>query len=213
MTAKTLAQFHRDRVYPKLVRVLGNPEPIQQLRRRHLPLAEGDVLEIGFGTGANLSYYDSTKVTRLYALEPNQRMIQIAERHPLRAGFDIRYLNAPGERLPLGNGSLDCVVSTFTLCTVDSVMDAVREIARVLRAGGRLIFIENTASPDPPVRLWQRLWAPIHCRVFAGLDLTRDVPAHLEAGGFSFEHIEIRYLAPFPKSWACCCWGTAICHS
>jgi hypothetical protein len=105
MTAKTLAQFHRDRVYPRLVRVLGNPEPIRQLRRRLLPLAEGDVLEIGFGTGANLPYYDSRKVTRLYELEPNQRMIQAAERHPLRAGFDILYLNVPGEQLPLGNGT------------------------------------------------------------------------------------------------------------
>jgi ubiquinone/menaquinone biosynthesis C-methylase UbiE len=176
-------------------------------------LAHGEVLEIGFGTGTNLSYYDPERVTRLYALEPNGRMIQMSERHPVRAAFDIRYLDVPGERLPLGDGSVDSVVSTFTLCTISGVTDAVREIARVLRADGRLIFLENTASPDPPVRLWQRLWAPIHYRVFAGLDLTRNVPSYLEAGGFSFEHIEIGYLAPFPKSWACCCWGTAICRS
>jgi ubiquinone/menaquinone biosynthesis C-methylase UbiE len=133
-------------------------------------------------------------------------MIRFSERHPLRTAFDIQFLDRPGERIPLGDGS---VVSTFSLCTIAGVTDAVRGIARVLRPGGRLIFVENTASPDPSIRCWQRWWAPIHYRVFAGLDFTKDILSCIEVGGFSFEHIETCYVAPFPKSWACCCWGTA----
>ena len=201
--------FYRDHVYPKLVSVLGNPKPIQGVRRRILPLAQGNVLEIGFGPGVNLAYYDPGRVSRLYALEPNEAMIRIAERHPLRAAFDVQFLELPGERIPLGDGTVDTVVSTFTLCTIAGVADAIRSVARVLRPGGKLIFIENNVSPDPSVRRWQKWWAPVHHRLFAGLDMTRDIPSAIQAGGFHFEHIETGYLAEYPKSWTYCCWGAA----
>ncbi len=83
--------FYQDKVYPKLVSVLGNPKSIQEVRRRILPLAQGNVLEIGFGPGVNFAYYDPGRVSRLYALEPNEAMIRIAERHPRRAAFDVQF--------------------------------------------------------------------------------------------------------------------------
>ncbi len=209
MKTEMLGRFHRDHVYPKLVSVLGNPKPIQEVRRRILPLAQGDVLEIGFGTGVNFAYYDPGRVSRLYALEPNEAMIRIAERHPFRGAFDVQFLDLLGEQIPLEEATVDTVVSTFTLCTIAAVADALRGIAHVLRPGGRLIFFENTASPDPSVRRWQRWWAPFHHRLFAGLDLTRDIPSSIKAGGFHFEQIETGYLARFPKAWTCCCWGVA----
>jgi hypothetical protein len=85
--AEEILALYREYVYPNLVTVLGNPKPIHELRRRILPLAEGAVLEVGFGSGVNLAYYDPAKITRLYALEPNPGMIQIAERHPKRKAF------------------------------------------------------------------------------------------------------------------------------
>jgi hypothetical protein len=99
--AEMIVRFHRDHVYPKLVSVLGNPKPIQEVRRRILPLAQGDVLEIGFGTGVNFAYYDPGRVSRLYALEPNEAMIRIAERHPFRGAFDVRFLDLLGALLLL----------------------------------------------------------------------------------------------------------------
>ena len=201
--------IYRNHVYPKLVTLLGNPKPIEELRRRILHLAEGSVLEVGFGSGVNLAYYDPARVARLYALEPNEGMIRIAERHPQRRAFDLQFLDLPGERIPLADGSLDTVVSTFTLCTIAGIDDAVRGIARVLRRNGRFIFIENTVSPDQSVRRWQKLWAPVHHRVFAGLDLTRNVCSAIEAADFQFDQIETGYLAAFPKSWTYCCWGVA----
>jgi len=202
--------FYRDHIYTHLVDRLGNPPPIREIRQRILPLAKGIVLEIGVGSGVNFAYYDPRKVTRLYALEPNARMIRLAERRRLQTQLDIQFVGLPGERIPLGDGTVDTVVSTFTLCTIPGVLEALRGIGRVLRRDGRIIFFEHAISPDPHIRRWQNRWAPILFRVFEGLRLTRDIPALLAEGGFHIERMEAAYLAAFPKSWAYFCWGTAI---
>jgi len=124
-----------------------------------LSKADGTVLELGFGSGVNLDYYDPEKVTRLYALEPNKGMTEIAEQHPKKTAFDILFLDLPGEQLPLADGSVDTVVSTFTLCTIAGFEEAICGIARILKPKGRLIFIENTLSADQSVQRWQKLWA------------------------------------------------------
>lgn len=204
--------FYRDYVYPSLVDKLGNPRPIKEIRKRILPLAQGTVLEIGVGSGVNFAYYDPARVTRLYALEPNARMIRLAERRRIQSRLDIQFLDLPGERIPLGDGTVDTVVSTFTLCTIPGVLEAIRGIGRVLSPDGRLIFFEHALSPDLQVRRWQDRWAPVHYRVFAGLRLTRNVPALLVDGGFHIRQMETGYLAQFPKSWTYFCWGTATCE-
>jgi SAM-dependent methyltransferase len=173
-------------------------------------LAQGDVLEIGAGSGANFLHYDPAKVRTLYALEPNPGMIRLAERQRRRTGMAIEFLDHPGERIPLDEGSMDTVVSTFTLCTIPGVEEAIRGIGRVLRSSGRLIFFELMRSPDPAVRRWQQWWEPRHHQVYAGLSLTRDIPALLTEGGFQLERMDTAYLARFPKSWTYCCWGTAL---
>ena len=111
-----------------------------------LPLAQGTVLELGFGSGVNLAYYNPARIGRLYALEPNKGMIRIAEGHPRRNSFDLQVLDLPGEQIPLTDKSVDTVVSTFTLCTVSDIDEAIHGIARVVKRNGRLIFIENTVS-------------------------------------------------------------------
>ncbi len=201
--------FYKDHVYPFLVDKLGNPKPIREIRERILPLAQGIVLEIGFGSGANLAYYDAKKVTRLYALEPNARMVRLAEKRRTKTRLDIEFLDLPGEQIPLEDDTVDTVVSTFTLCTIPGISEAIRGIGRVLRPEGKLIFFEHALSPDPRVLRWQERWAPIQFSLFAGLHLTRDIPALLRDGGFSIEWMETAHLAQFPKSWACFCWGTS----
>jgi len=204
-----LVRSYRDHVYPYLVNGLGNPGPIREIRKRILPSARGIVLEIGVGSGANFPYYDPAKVIRLYALELNAAMIRLAERRRSRTVFDVEFLDLPGERIPLGDGAVDTVVSTFTLCTIPDVLQALRGIGRVLKPEGKLIFFEHALSPDPRVRRWQERWAPIHYWMFEGLRLTRDTPALLADGGFHIEQMETAYLARFPKSWTYFCWGTA----
>ena len=200
---------YRNRIYPALVNMLGNPKPIQALREQMVSLATGTVLEIGVGSGANFPHYNRTTVKHLYALEPNPGMLRLAliQRH--RAPVDIEFLTQPGERIPLADGSVDTVVSTFTLCTIPVLDEAFTGIERVLKRTGRLIFVENSLSTDPQVQRWQRRWEPIHRRVFEGLRLTRDIPSLIISAGFQMERLELVYLSRFPKSWSHCCLGVA----
>ena len=128
--------FYRDCIYPRLVSVLGDPRPIQEVRQRMIPLAQGEVLEIGVGPGVNFVHYNSKKVSKVYALEPNPGMIRFAERHRRRTELHVEFLDLPGERISLEDGSVDTVVSTFTLCTIPGVVEAIRSIGRVLRPSG-----------------------------------------------------------------------------
>jgi ubiquinone/menaquinone biosynthesis C-methylase UbiE len=201
--------LYRDHVYPHVVSILGDPKPIREVRRRIIPRAQGKALEIGVGPGANFAHYDPARVTKVYALEPNPGMIRLAERQRRPAELDIEFLGLPGEQIPLEDDAVDTVVSTFTLCTIPGVAEAIRSIARVLRSGGKLIFFELGLSPDPRVQRWQGWWEPLHHWVFEGLHLTRDIPSLITQGGFQIEEIESAYLAQFPKSWAHCWWGIA----
>jgi ubiquinone/menaquinone biosynthesis C-methylase UbiE len=175
-----------------------------------VPLAEGKVLEIGVGPGVNFIHYDLARVSKLYALEPNPGMVRLAQQRRCQTKLDIEFLDLPGETIPLEDGAVDTVVSTFTFCTIPGIVEAIRGIGRVLRSGGRLIFFEHGLSPDPRVRRWQQRWEPILYRVFQGCHLTRDIPALITEGGFQIEQIETGYLTRFPKSWAYCWWGIAV---
>ena len=201
--------FYRDTIYPRLVDALGDPAPIRKIREQMIPLAEGNILEIGVGSGANFIHYDPTKVSKLYALEPNLGMIRLAEKQQRRTKLNIEYLDLPGERIPLEDKTVDAVVSTFTLCTIPDIATAIRGIARVLRPEGQLIFFELGLSPDPKVQHRQRQLEPICHWLFQGLYLTRDVPSLLMQGGFQIKKMEKGYVAQFPKSLSYCWWGIA----
>lgn len=205
--------FYRDHIYPYLVRLLGNPPPIRKVRQQIVPWAQGKVLEIGVGSGANFLYYDPAKVTTLYALEPNPGMIRLANRQRRHTALQVEFLDLPGERIPLADGTVDTVVSTFTLCTIPGVVEAIRGIARVLQPDGRLIFFELGLAPDPRVQHWQMRLEVIYHWLFQGLYLTRDIPSLIRQGGFGIEQVEAAYLAEFPKSSSYCWWGTAILRS
>jgi len=199
--------FYRDHIYPRLVSALGDPKPIQEVRQRMIPLAQGEVLEIGVGPGVNFVLYDPRKVSKVYALEPNPGMIRLAEQR--RTELNVEFLDLPGERIPLGDGSVDTVVSTFTLCTIPGVADAIRGIGRVLRPGGQFLFFEHGLSPDIRVRRWQERTEPLFQWAFEGCHVTRDIPALIKEGGFRVERMETGYLARFPKSGSYCFWGVA----
>ena len=193
-------RFYNENIYPWLVTTLGDPEPIKEVRQRIIPLAQGTVLEIGVGPGVNFVHYDPSRVSRVYALEPNPGMIRLAEQHRRQTDLKIEFLDLPGERIPLEDRSVDTVVSTFTLCTIRGVVEAIRGIGRVLRPGGKFIFFEHGLSPDPRVQRWQKRSEPIPYWLFEGCHVTRDIPSLISSGGFHIEQMETAYLAPFLKS-------------
>jgi ubiquinone/menaquinone biosynthesis C-methylase UbiE len=201
--------FYRDRVYPQIVSALGNPKPIDDIRRRIIPLAHGDVLELGVGPGVNFPYYDPATVSKVFALEPNPGMLQRAEEQRRRIEIEVEFIDLPGERIPLDDHTVDTVVSTFTMCTIPGLVEALRGVRRVLRPGGQLIFFEHGLAPDPPVQRWQRRVEPFFKLAFEGCHVTRHIPSSITDSGFKIEQINEGYLAPFPKSATYCFWGVA----
>jgi len=202
--------FYKERVYPHLVSLLGNPKPIAEIRKRIVSAAQGDVLEIGVGPGVNFAHYDPTKVNKVYALEPNPGMMSRAEEQRRATRLEVEFIGLPGERIPLPDQSVDTVVSTFTLCTIPGVEDAISGLRRALKENGKFIFFEHGLAPDAPVQVWQRRTEPLFRFAFEGCHVTRDIPTLLGNGGFHIEQIDSGYLAPFPKSGSYCWWGTAI---
>jgi ubiquinone/menaquinone biosynthesis C-methylase UbiE len=202
--------LYRDYIYPHLVDKLGNPPPIQKIRQQVIPLAHGEVLEIGVGSGANFPHYDAAKVTKLYALEPNRSMIRLAQKQQHKTNLDIEYLDLPGEHIPLADHTMDTVVSTFTLCTVSDIQKVMEEIGRALRPSGKLIFFELGLAPDVTVQRWQKSLEPICHLLFQGLYLTRNISSSISQDGFQITQINADYLASFPKSLSYCWWGTAM---
>lgn len=201
--------FYKQHVYPHLVDALGNPKPIAQIRKRMIPIAEGDVLEIGVGPGVNFPLYDSRKVRKVYALEPNPGMLHLAHEQLQNASVQVEFLNLSGEQIPLPKASVHTVVSTFTLCTIPGVVEAIRGLNRVLKPGGQFIFFEHGIAPDVSVQRWQRRTEPFFKWAFEGCHLTRNIPQLITDAGFNITEIERRYLAPFPKSGTYCFWGLA----
>jgi ubiquinone/menaquinone biosynthesis C-methylase UbiE len=157
----------------------------------------------------NFVHYNPAKVTKLYALEPNPGMIPRAEQQGRRTELDIEFLDLPGERIPLADASVDTVVSTFTLCTIPGVVEALRGIGRVVKPGGQFIFFEHGLAPDERVRRWQKRTEPLFKWAFEGCHVTRDIPSLIKAGGFKIEQMDAAYLAPFPKSGSYFFWGVA----
>lgn len=191
--------FYTRVVFPRLCdRLLGRPA-VARHRQALLAGAAGEVLEIGFGTGLNLPCYPPA-VRRVTAVDPNPGTHPLARRRVERSGIAVDHRLLSGERLPFADGTFDCVVSTFTLCSIDGVDQALGEAYRVLRPGGRFLFLEHGLSPDPAVRWWQRRLNWLEVRLADGCRLDRDVRGLVAARPFAAVHADQFYLGGLPRT-------------
>ena len=142
---------------------------VRRYRRELLAQARGEILEIGFGTGLNLPLYPP-QVHKITAVDPNKGMLRRAQKRIQQAGIEVDQKVLDGERLPFADSMFDCVVSTWTLCSIERVDQSLREVYRVLKAGGQFLFLEHGLSPDPSVQKWQRHlnWLQMHLGMVAG---------------------------------------------
>jgi ubiquinone/menaquinone biosynthesis C-methylase UbiE len=163
-------------------------------REKVVPLASGRVLEVGIGSGLNLPYYDRSTVEKVYGLDPSPDMTARAERAARSTGLRVEFIHSPAESIPLGAGSVDTVLVTYTLCTIPQPADALREMRRVLRPGGKLVFCEHGLAPDANVRKWQQIVTPVWRRLAGGCHLDRDIPALLAQGEFDVKQMDTMYL-------------------
>jgi len=200
--------FYDDRVLPHLIDLVCSTKPTRKQREKIVHLAEGDVLEIGFGSGLNLPYYDRTTVRKIFGLEPSEGMRRKAQPNVDASGLDVEFIDLPGEEIPLESQSVDTVLVTFTLCSIDDAVAALEGMRRVLKPGGKLLYCEHGASPDDRVRRWQERLNPGWKRVSGGCNMNRDVPGLIESSGFRITTDERMYI-PGPKVLSYNYWGAA----
>ena len=191
-------RFYDEKILPHLIDFACGMGQVMKTRAQVVPQASGRVLEIGIGTGLNLAFYDRSRVERLVGVDPAEEMHALARRRSLRAGLPVELVPVTAERLPLPSGSIDCVVCTFTLCSIPDVLAALREMRRVLKPGGEFLFCEHGLAPDAGVRAWQHRLTPIWKPLAGGCHLDRDIPALIEAGGFQVRELSREYL-PGPR--------------
>ncbi len=191
--------LYSEHIEPRLVSFACSSPAIAKQRAKVVPQAEGVVLEIGFGSGHNLPFYDESKVSKLFALEPEMKIRKLAEKRVAESNLDIEYLDLPGEEIPLEDKSVDTVLVTFTMCTIPDLSKAVEGMARVLKPGGRMYFAEHGLAPDAGVVKWQNRLNGVWGCLGGGCNLNRDIPAFITGNGFQMDHLEADYAKGTPK--------------
>lgn len=199
-------------VLPSVVNSACGIKPLRRQRAKVVPLAFGSVLEVGFGSGLNLPFYDVNRVSQVWALEPSREMWSLAEGRVRAADFPVEFLQAPAEAIPLANESADTVLVTYTLCTIPDVGRALREMGRVLKPGGELIFTEHGEAPDVSVYRWQARLNPLWKMAAGGCNLNRPIPALIVAAGFRMIELSSMYI-PGWKPGSFNYWGRATAAS
>ena len=199
--------FYNDRVVPWLIDKTMRQQLFLPYRQNAVARAEGHVLEIGIGPGLNLALYPSA-VTEVVGIEPSEKLLQITRRNASAIPFRVELVEGSAEKLPFEDASFDTVVSTWTMCSIPDVSAALNEMHRVLKPGGRLLFVEHGLSPDKGVRWWQdHLNSPWRC-LAGGCNLNRSIPTLVQAAGFHLDHLETGY-ATGPKPLAYLFQGSA----
>lgn len=193
---------------PKLVHFVCGQQPTMRQREKVVPLAQGRVLEIGIGTGLNIPFYNASKVSHLWGLEPSAEMWAIAQKNAQQQHLDTEYVQSGAESIPLDNNCVDTVVMTYTMCSIPDINTAMDEIRRVLKPGGKLIFCEHGVAPDESVRRWQNRLNPVWKKFSGGCNLNRPVPDLLGQSGFKSSDLQTMYL-PGWKPASFNYWGTA----
>jgi ubiquinone/menaquinone biosynthesis C-methylase UbiE len=190
--------LYRRVIFPQLLDLALSGERIERYRRQLLAHVQGSVLEIGFGTGLNLSCYPE-HIRKITGVDPNPGMGSLARRRIASSPIAVDWQVADAQKLPFPSQSFDSVVSTWTLCSIPNVAKALREIRRVLRAGGKLFFLEHGLSEDPQVQRWQNRLNPLQKVIADGCNLNRDMARLIREAGFRFEQLERFYMPDQPR--------------
>jgi ubiquinone/menaquinone biosynthesis C-methylase UbiE len=193
--------LYTDVVLPRLCDLAMRNKQLVPFRERVIGAAEGRVLEIGVGSGTNLPFYRAP-VSELLALEPAPRLISMARRASDLRRMPVSFVEASAEAIPLEQQSVDTIVTTWTLCSIPQAAMALQEMRRVLRPGGKLLFVEHGRAADEAVRWWQDRLTPAWRYIAGGCHLNRPIRSLIEDAGFRIDRIQTGYIAgPKPMTF------------
>lgn len=205
-----LKYWYDEHVLPRLIKVACANEAVAERRAQVVPRAEGRVFEIGCGGGLNQAFYDREKVTGFAGIDPSGKLLDYARQQARRKGWDADIRQGVGEAIPFDTESFDTVVATFTLCSVQDNEQVLRELRRILKPGGRFLFLEHGLAPEAKVQKWQHRMEPTWKAVFGGCHLTRPVRSSIAKAGFDIAPIDQSYMKGMPKFASWMEWGEAV---
>ena len=201
--------FYDKYILPSFLNCACGSKPIKYQRSKVVPMAEGVVLEVGIGSGLNIPYYDSSKVNRVIGLDPSEELNAMAKKVAADKGLEVEFILSGAESILLPDDHVDTVLVTYTMCTIPDALSANKEMRRVLKPGGKLIFCEHGLAPDGGVAKWQARIDPYWEKIAGGCHLNRDIPQLIQAAGFEIQSMEQMYLPSTPKFAGYNYWGVA----
>ena len=194
---------------PKLIGFCRAQPQIMKARSRIVPKAEGDVLELGCGGGINMQFYDPERIRSFAGLDPSPALLDASRAAAQAKGMTADIRGGVGEAMPFADSSFDTILVTFTLCSVDEQAQVLREMRRVLRPGGKALFLEHGRAPDDSVQKWQRRIEPLWKRIGGNCHLTRAITGAYEAAGFTIASADKAYMPKTPRPFGWIEWGEA----
>ena len=205
MIKKTYEKY----VLPKLLDTCCSTKPINYQRKKIVPNAAGTVLEIGIGSGLNIPYYNLSSIDKIYGLDPSQELCELALKNANNHEIEIKLLVNGAEEIELKSKSIDTVLITYTLCSINNLQQSLKEIKRVMKPNAVLMFCEHGIAPDIKTIKWQNRINPLWGKLFGGCNINRDIPNILSSSGFNINNLEQMYLPSTPKIVGYNYWGSA----
>ena len=196
-------------VLPKMLDCCCSTKPISYQRKKIVPEASGTILEIGIGSGLNIPYYKKSKINKVIGLEPSEQLCKMAKKTADDNNLSIDFLVNGAEEIELPSNSIDTILLTYTLCSIPEPYIALKEIMRVMKSDGRILFCEHGIAPDEVVQKWQNRINPLWGKLFGGCNINRDIPNILKNGGFKINSLDKMYLPSTPKIVGYNYWGEA----
>ncbi len=186
--------YYNKHILPKVIDWACKKNPSMRQRQKMVPMAKGNVLEIGIGSGLNIPFYNKTQVQQLTGIDPSEENWNENRNIIEELGYDFQFVKAFAENIPANNNTFDSVVITYTLCTIPDTEKALEEVRRVLKPNGKLIFCEHGKAPDKAVQKWQNIINPFWKLIGGGFNLHRDIPFIIENNGFKIANLETMYI-------------------
>ena len=183
--------FYESKILPSMLDWAMQQKPIPMEREKLIPRAHGTVLEIGIGSGLNLQYYGD--VESVTGVDPSEELGVKAQKRAAETDFPVHFKQITAETLPLENASFDCAVITWTLCTIPDPHAALREVRRVLKPEGELLFVEHGRAPDANIVKWQDRLNKIWPKIAGGCNLNRKMDEIIHGAGFRIDELDAGY--------------------